>query len=174
MKRVNWCLALLLTGTLLFASGCSNTLQEQVDALEEQVDTLQEEVDTLSQHYAPPVIPIEVYEYSDICILLEQFQTQPHIDVVMGTTLGGHLTVILGSNPTTGYQWAEDAEISDGTIVQQLHHVFISPPTDLPGTPGEEIWVFKALERGTTTIHLEYNRWDGAGLWTVTITATIE
>ncbi|MBA7665140.1 hypothetical protein ES703_73207 [subsurface metagenome] len=109
-------------------------------------------------------------------IPIEQFQSQPHVDVVMSTVLGAELTITLGSNPTTGYQWSEDAEISDKNIVEQISHVFVGPGIDEPpGTSGEEVWVFKALKRGTTTILLDYSRsWTGAGLWAVTITATIK
>ena len=124
----------------------------------------------------PPVLPVESTGYSDVNIPIEQFQSQPHIDVVMSTVLGGELTVTLGSNPTTGYQWSEDAEISDKNIVEQTSHIFVGPGIDEPpGTPGEEVWVFKALKRGTTTILLDYSRsWTDAGLWAVTITATIK
>jgi len=175
MKRAKWYLGLLLVGILLFVGGCADKLglQEQIDGLQEQIDALIEEISLLE--IVPPVIPIEVYEYSNIRIPIEQFQTQPHIDVVMSTVLGGELTVNLGSNPTTGYRWSEEAEISDETIVQQIHHVFLSPGPDVAGASGEEVWVFKALKRGTTTILLEYSRsWTGAGIWAVTITATIE
>ena len=139
-------------GTLLFVGSCT----------EESIPT-------------PPTEPADWYGYSDVRIPIEQFQLQPHTDVVMSTVLGGELTITLGSNPTTGYQWSEDAEISDETIIQQVSHEFVGPDTDVPGTPGEEVWVFKALERGTVTILLEYSRsWTGAGLWAVNITATIK
>ena len=128
-----------------------------------------------TEEIVPPVLPVEPTGYSDVCIPIEEFQNQPHIDVVMSTVVGGELTVTLGSNPTTGFQWSEEAEISDETIIKQVSHKFVGPETDVPGTPGEEVWTFKALERGTTTILLEYSRsWTGAGLWAVTITATIK
>ena len=123
----------------------------------------------------PPVTPVEPTGYSDVNIPIEQFQSQPHIDVVMSTVLGGELTITLGSNPTTGYQWSEDARIDDETIIEQVSHEFIAPETDMPGASGEEVWTFKGLKRGTVTILLEYSRsWTGAGLWAVTITATIK
>jgi len=152
MGRAKWYLGLLLVGTLLFVGGCT----------EEPV--------------VPPTIPIPSGGYSDVSIPIEQFQTQPHIDVVMDAIVGGKLTVVLGSNPTTGYQWSEDAVIYDESIIKQISHAFVAPGIDEPpGTPGEETWTFKALKRGTTTILLEYSRsWTGAGLWAVTITATIE
>jgi len=152
MKRVKWYLVLLLVGILLFVGGC-----------------------TEEPTIVPPTIPVEPTGYSDVSIPITAFQDQPHIDVVMSTVVGGELTVTLGSNPTTGYQWLEDAEISDESIVQQTSHIFIGPGIDKPpGTSGEEVWTFEALQRGTTTILLEYCRWNDAGLWAVFITATIK
>jgi len=156
MKRVKWYLVLLLVGILLFVGGCSEK------PTEESIPT-------------PPTVPVDSTGYSDVSIPIEQFQLQPHVDVVMSTVLGGELTITLGSNPTTGYQWSEDAEISDETILQQVSHEFVGPGIDEPpGTSGEDVWVFKGLKRGTTTLLLEYSRsWNDAGLWAVTITATI-
>lgn len=152
MKRVKWYLVLLSVGILLFVGGC-----------------------TEEPPVIPPVVPVTPTGYSDVRIPIETFPDQPHIDVVMSTVLGGELRVNLGSNPTTGYQWSEDAEISDASIVKQVSHEFVGLDTDVPGTPGEEVWVFEALKRGTTTILLEYSRsWNDAGLWAVTITATIK
>jgi predicted secreted protein len=123
----------------------------------------------------PLVIPVTPTLYSSISIPIEEFPNHPHIDVVMHAVVGEELTVTLGSNPTTGFQWSEDAEISDESVIKQVSHKFVGPGIDKPpGTPGEEIWTFKGLERGTVTILLEYSRsWIGAGLWAVTITATI-
>ena len=153
MKRAKWYPLLLLGGILLLVGGCT----------EEPTPPI------------PPAIESEGPDYSDISIPIGAFPDQPHIDVVMSTVLGGELTVTLGSNPTTGYQWAEAAEISDASIVKQVSHQFVGPGVDKPpGTPGEEVWVFKSLKRGTTTILLEYSRsWNEAGLWAVFITATI-
>ncbi|MBA7577302.1 hypothetical protein ES708_19149 [subsurface metagenome] len=115
-------------------------------------------------------------EYLDLSISIESLQNQPHIDAVMNAAVGEELTVTLGSNPTTGFRWSEFAEISDETIVQQTSHTFVGPETTAPGTPGEEVWTFKALKKGTTTISMEYSRpWEeeDIGQWTVTITANI-
>ena len=156
MKRLSWCLILLLLGTLLFIGGCTE------EYAEEPLST-------------PPTVPIEPTGYSDINIPIEQFQNQPHVDVVMSTVLGGELTVTLGSNPTTGFQWLEDAKISNESIIQQIDHKFVGPGIDKPpGTPGEEVWTFTALKKGTTTILLEYCRWNDAGLWAVFIAVTIK
>ena len=96
----------------------------------------------------------------------------------MHAMVGGELTVTLGSNPTTGYQWLEEAKISDETIIRQVSHKFVGPGIDKPpGTPGEEVWTFKALKKDTVTILLEYSRpWSETdiGLWAVIIAVTIE
>ena len=49
MKRLNWCLGLLLVGILLLMSGCDSfigrsweDMQGQIDALEERVARLEE------------------------------------------------------------------------------------------------------------------------------------
>ena len=152
MKRLRWYLVLPLVGMLLLVGGC-----------------------TEEPPVIPPVTPVDSTGYSDISISIETFQSQPHIDVVMSTVVGGELTVTLGSNPTTGYQWSEDAEISDETTIQQIDHKFVGPGIDEPpGTPGEEVWTFTALKKGTTTILLEYCRWNDAGLWAVFIAVTIK
>ncbi len=153
MKRVKWYLGLLLVSILLFVGGCA-------------------------EEPSPPVLPVTPTPYSSISIPIEEFPNHPHIDVVMHAVVGEELVVTLGSNPTTGFQWSEVAEISDETIIQQVSHKFIGPDITMPpGTPGEEVWTFKALKEGTTTISLEYSRpWieEEIGHWTVTITATIK
>ena len=153
MKRVKWYLVLLLVGILLFVGGCT-------------------------EEPSPPVLPVTPTGYSDVCIPIGEFQNQPHIDVVMHGVVGGELTVTLGSNPTTGFQWSEEAEINDESVIKQVSHKFVGPGIDKPpGTPGEEVWTFEALKKGTVTTLLEYSRpWieEEIGYWTVTITTTIK
>jgi len=96
MKRVKWYLVLLLVGILLFVGGCA------------------EEPPVM-----PDTIPLEPTGYPNISIPITAFPNQPHIDAVMSVLVGQKFTVTLGSNPTTGFQWSEDAEISDGTIIRQ-------------------------------------------------------
>ncbi len=155
MKRVKWYLGLLLVSILLFVGGCGVTEEPPV---------------------IPPVSPVA--PTSDISIPIEEFPNQPHIDAVMSALVGQELTVTLGSNPTTGFQWSELADIGDETVIQQISHIFVGPGIEKPpGTSGEEIWVFKGLKKGTTTILLEYSRpWNekDIGLWAVTIAVTIK
>ncbi|MFC1983316.1 protease inhibitor I42 family protein, partial [Chloroflexota bacterium] len=62
----------------------------------------------------------------------------------------------------------------------QVQHEFIgqeSEPPPPPGTPGQEVWTFKALKKGTTTVFMEYSRpWEGGekGEWTFNLTVTVK
>jgi len=91
----------------------------------------------------------------------------------------GSLTVTLFSNPTTGFQW-ESAQISDQTVLEQVAHKFVSPerePPPPPGTPGKEVWTFKALKQGKSIISMEYSRpWEGGtkAEWTFVLTVVVK
>ncbi len=107
----------------------------------------------------------------------DDFYKQQHISKEVEVTVSDSFTVTLCSNPTTGFLWSESAQISDLTILQQTDHKFI-PPDDRdkpppPGTPGQEVWTFKALKKGTSEISMEYSRpWEGGekGEWTFVLT----
>lgn len=71
---------------------------------------------------------------------------------------GGTLTITLESNITTGYSWNETADIGDKTVMQQTDHKYQPPGTPIPGAGGVEIWTFKALKTGKSTISMGYAR----------------
>jgi inhibitor of cysteine peptidase len=82
------------------------------------------------------------------------------------------LVVTLCSNPTTGFEW-ETAKISDQTVLKEKSHEFISPdeikPAPRVGAAGQEVWTFRALKAGTSTISMAYSRpWEGGekATWT--------
>ena len=110
----------------------------------------------------------------------DDFMKQQHISKEVEVAVGGSLTVTLCSNPSTGFQWSESAQISDQTVLQQTDHRFVSPisePPPPPGTPGQQVWTFKALKKGTSTISMEYSRpWEGGekGEWTFVLTVTVK
>jgi inhibitor of cysteine peptidase len=67
--------------------------------------------------------------------------------------------VILCSNPSTGFQWTELAVIADTAIVEQINHEYVEPEdTEVLGAPGQEVWTFKALQEGETTITMTYTQ----------------
>ena len=75
----------------------------------------------------------------------------------------GSLTVTLESNATTGFQWDEASKIGDQTVLKQVEHQFIAPEsTGMVGAPGKEVWTFRALKKGNSTISMEYSQpWEG-------------
>jgi inhibitor of cysteine peptidase len=114
---------------------------------------------------------------ASVNVTCDDFNKQPNISKQMAVTAGNTFTVTLCSNATTGYQWSESAQISDTTVVQQTDHKFVSPEnTGMVGAPGNEVWTFKAVKKGTSTITMEYSRpWEGGekGVWTFNLTITV-
>lgn len=110
---------------------------------------------------------------------IDDFMSQQHITDQIEVPVGNVLKVILGSNPTTGFSWSEEAQISNTTILKQISHEFIGPesePPPPPGSPGREIWSFEMLAKGETTISMEYSRpWEGGekGEWTYSLNVTV-
>ena len=75
--------------------------------------------------------------------------------------VGETFTITLYSNPSTGYQWSENAQISDQSVLEQVGHKFVYPQSETPlppGTPGQEVWTFKTVNKGTTKVSMEYSR----------------
>jgi inhibitor of cysteine peptidase len=72
--------------------------------------------------------------------------------------VGDTLEVSLGANHTTPYSWTAETQIGDPSIVQQISHEYVAPkpPPGFVGTPGVEVWTFKALKAGASTIATQY------------------
>lgn len=111
-------------------------------------------------------------------ISCDEFSSQQHITKEIEITYPGELIVTLCSNPTTGFQWSEDANIGDETVLQQYEHNFIPPEgTGVVGAAGKDVWTFKSLKAGTTIISFDYSRpWEGVekGEWTFELTVNIK
>ena len=109
-----------------------------------------------------------------------EFSSHHNITQTLEVQAGETFEVKLCSNPTTGFKWSEDSQISDTTALKQEAHVFVgseSEPPPPPGTPGQEVWVFKALKQGTSEIYFEYSRpWEGGekGEWTYTLNVIVK
>ena len=92
---------------------------------------------------------------------------------------GGKVIVTLESNPSTGFSWMLSEITSEG-VLEEAGNEFQSDNTDNPplvGAGGHEIWTFKALKKGTSTISMEYSRpWDGGekGVETFELTVIVE
>jgi len=110
----------------------------------------------------------------------DDFYEHKHLSQQIEVAAGDSFSVTLCSNPTTGFQWSEIAQISNQTALQQTGHQFVSPqsePPPPPGTPGQDVWTFKALKKGTSTVSMEYSRpWEGGekGEWTFVLTVVVK
>ena len=110
----------------------------------------------------------------------DEFSKNHHINQAIEVKVGETFTVNLCSNPSTGFRWSEDAQISASAILRQEDHKFVgheSEPPPPPGTPGQEVWTFNALEQGSCEIRLEYSRpWEGGekGEWACTINVIVK
>ena len=122
----------------------------------------------------------ETTEPASIEVSCDDFISTKHISQKIKVNAGDSLKVVLCSNPSTGFQWSETAEISDQNILEQVDHKLVMPesePLPPPGTPGQEVWTFEALNKGKSTISLEYSQsWEGGeqGEWTYTLTVTVK
>lgn len=112
----------------------------------------------------------------------EEFYNNHHINTkpALEVQAGEMFQVKLCSNPSTGFEWLEDAQISDTAVLEQEDHEFIGPesePPPPPGTPGQEVWTFKAVKEGSSTIFFEYGRpWEGGEKreWTCTVNVVVK
>lgn len=93
-------------------------------------------------------------------------------DVSFPLTKG--VTVVLCSNPSTGYSWNEQADISDSSIVTQADHQYVGPAGDKVGAAGTEKFIFSGAKTGKTTVYLEYTRQgESQPLYTCTLNITV-
>ena len=67
--------------------------------------------------------------------------------------LHGVLVVGLCPSPATGFEW--DWNMSDPGIVNEVEHHYESREDDSAGVVGIDVWTFKAVKRGNTTIIME-------------------
>lgn len=76
---------------------------------------------------------------------------------VINTKAGNTFKIQLESNASTGFQWKLAVPL-DEKIVKLVSSDYIAPNTNLVGAGGKEVWVFKAIKKGTTKISLKYVR----------------
>jgi len=120
---------------------------------------------------APQQVPVSVD------VSCDDFAASGNITEEVEVGVGELLTVTLCSNPTTGFEWSSEAQISDQAVLQQTDHKFVAPESDLVGAPGEEVWTFKTLQQGASNVSMEYGRpWEGGekAAWTFVLTVDVK
>lgn len=83
--------------------------------------------------------------------------------------------ISLNANPTAGFTW-KISEI-DSSIVTQIQEVEFKPTSEKLGSPGDQIFRFRAISLGQTEIKLVYHRpWEKqvAPLDTFFVTAEVK
>lgn len=116
----------------------------------------------------PKTTTIEI-SYDDL-LKDKQISRSEHLAV------GDFLQVSLGSNASTGYQWADKLLLSDPKVMAQTGHETIAPDNNMPGAPGREVWMLQAMAPGTTTVSTTYGQpWPGGekDSWVFTVNVEV-
>jgi predicted secreted protein len=109
----------------------------------------------------------------------EGFGSTPSITQSRTIDAGADLTVVLCSNPSTGYSW-DDPVIGDPAVLEVVDRAYRAPDQGaLPivGAAGGDVLTVRGLEPGTTTLSLRYGQpWEGGaqGEWTYTLEVTVQ
>lgn len=70
---------------------------------------------------------------------------------------GAVFSIAVESNASTGYTWTISSA-PDRRLVRLMGSVYQKSNPNLAGAPGKQIWTFKALSHGKTSIELKYAR----------------
>lgn len=73
--------------------------------------------------------------------------------VTIETSAGREFKLVIESNPTTGYHWEITGE-PDPDVVQFVSRDYKPDTPQMTGLGGVDIWVFKAVGTGETTMTL--------------------
>lgn len=94
----------------------------------------------------------------------EQFQSTPSIQQTRAIAVGADLTIVLCSNPSTGYSWGEP-QIGDASVLKLVDRTVRAPAeASLPivGAAGAEVVTLRGQTAGTTTLSIGYGQpWAG-------------
>jgi predicted secreted protein len=91
---------------------------------------------------------------------------------------GADLTIVLCSNPTTGFSWGEP-QILDPSVFRLADRTYRAPgvtSSSVVGAAGAEILTIHAVASGTTTLSISYGQpWRGGvqGEWVYRLTVTV-
>lgn len=98
-----------------------------------------------------------------VTVTCDQFTKQANIVQDISVKMGNRVVVTICSNPTTGFQWPEKAQIGNLKVLEQKGYKFLAPAsTGMVGAPGNSVWTFEAMGPGTSTVYVEYSRnWQG-------------
>ncbi len=108
----------------------------------------------------------------------DEFAANPVIQQSRTVEKGSDLLIVLCSNPSTGYAWAEP-QVGDTTVVELVSRTYAAPeqsPAPIVGQAGGEILTIRAVAPGTTTLSIRYGQpWAGGaqGDWSYVLDITV-
>jgi inhibitor of cysteine peptidase len=112
-----------------------------------------------------------------IVVSYDELLNQKTITRSATLAVGDTLQVSLGANPSTGYRWEPQMQISDTAVLEQAGHQAVASADRVPGAPGSEVWALQAMGPGTASASTSYGRpWEGGEQesWTFTVSVTVE
>jgi len=97
-----------------------------------------------------------------VTVTCDQFSQNAHIVQNVTALPGAVITLTLCSNPSTGFSWGEQAQISNKEVLKQISHKTVAATTSMPGAPATQVWTFQALNAGSSSASFSYSRpWEG-------------
>jgi len=77
--------------------------------------------------------------------------------------IGQHIDITLNANPSTGYRWSWINKAAV-TTVDSVAAISVNS-NNIPGSPSQEIWRFKAVKAGSDSIKFRYAQpWVGGAV----------
>ena len=111
-----------------------------------------------------------------IVVSYDELLNEKHITRSLTLHVGDTLQVSLGSNPSTGFGWTQEMQITNPAVLAQTGHEVLAPSADRPGAAASEVWALQVLAPGTTTVSNSYGRpWSGGekDVWTFAADVTV-
>ncbi len=78
-------------------------------------------------------------------------------NMLIEVKVGQEFDIVLKSNPTTGYSW-KLARPLDKKMLELVKSKYKAPEGSTLGKGGEEVWTFRGMGKGKTSISLKYVR----------------
>jgi len=105
------------------------------------------------------LVPLMLVLSFSSCLVTGKTLTEENNGDSFNLEINDVINIKLISNPTTGYRWVLIEEIDD-SIISLIDSEFVQSKKDkeLVGTGGYEIFSFKAISKGKTSIILNYER----------------
>ncbi len=111
-----------------------------------------------------------------VAVGYDEFAQNRNISKEITIAKNAELVVKLASNPSTGFNWTP-AAIGTPSVLAQVDSKYVAPSGNAVGAAGTQVLTFKASEKGTTTVKMDYSRpWEGGekAEWTFQLRVTVQ